>query len=261
MILTQERLQEIVPSAYQTESKGMSSKYLQIPTARIIEAMQDSGFYPVKANQARKVNPEQRAFARHVIRFRAGSTVQDLAVNDTVPEIVLLNSHDGSSAYKMMLGLFRVVCANGLIVADSTLGSISVRHIGQQATLDRLIQGARDLSAQGTKVIDVVNTWKQKALDYAQKYEYVKGAFDLYKGDADLKLNNPGYLVHATRTADLSPDLWTVFNVVQEKLTRGGFLTVNANGQYRRARALKSIDRDLKLNRALWEYTAKFNQN
>jgi hypothetical protein len=31
-----------------------------------------------------------------------------------VPEIIQLNSHDGSSSYQMLPGLFRSVCCNGL---------------------------------------------------------------------------------------------------------------------------------------------------
>ncbi|WP_350494671.1 DUF932 domain-containing protein [Klebsiella oxytoca] len=32
-----------------------------------------------------------------------------------VPENILLNSHDSSGSYQMLLGLFRIVCQNGLV--------------------------------------------------------------------------------------------------------------------------------------------------
>lgn len=51
----------------------------------------------------------------------------DQIMGSQVPEIILLNSHDGSSSYQMLLGLFRQVCANGLIYVD-VLGEVRVLH-------------------------------------------------------------------------------------------------------------------------------------
>jgi hypothetical protein len=43
-----------------------------------------------------------------------------------VPEIILLNSHDGSSSYQMIPGMFRFVCTNGMICGQ-TFGEIGFR--------------------------------------------------------------------------------------------------------------------------------------
>jgi hypothetical protein len=45
-------------------------------------------------------------------------------------EVVLVNSHDKSSAYQLRCGLFRLVCANGMVVSDGTFQRISIKHSG-----------------------------------------------------------------------------------------------------------------------------------
>lgn len=251
-------LRQHVPSIF-SEIHNRSNRYNMIPTMTLVNAMATNGYFPVKANQKRKLDPADRGFARHVIRFRHESRL-NVAKDDIIPEIVLLNSHDGTSVYKMMLGIFRCVCSNGLIVAESTMASISVRHTGGEEVIERILNGAKEISAQGNRVFDVINTWKSKPLDIVQQKEFAKGAFDIYRGDKDIKVYLPSLLA-PKRDADYSNDLWTTFNVVQERLLIGGFNTQNASGHYRRAMAVKSIDRDICLNKALWDYTVKFNQN
>ena len=66
--------------------------------------------------------------ARHLIRLRQrDETVQ---LRDAVPEIVFLNSHDGTSAYQLRVGLLRVVCTNGLIVSAGVFPVWRVMHRG-----------------------------------------------------------------------------------------------------------------------------------
>ena len=43
---------------------------------------------------------------------------------------MLLNSHDKSSACQLHCGLFRLVCSNGIVVADATFQRISIKHFG-----------------------------------------------------------------------------------------------------------------------------------
>ncbi len=54
-------------------------------------------------------------------------------------EIILLNSHDGSSSYQMLAGLFRFVCSNGLVCGD-TVADVRVPHTSDVA--GQVVQGA-----------------------------------------------------------------------------------------------------------------------
>lgn len=258
-VLTKEVLQARVPSIFETSSYGMSEKYNKINTYSIIEGMQNNGFFPVLANQARTTKDEKKSFARHIVRFRH---VHDLETTSAqCPEIVLMNSHDGSSAYRMLYGIFRVVCANGMIVSDSMVSGINIRHSGRYDILGRVLTSAHDLAGKASIVNTAIESWKTRILSNEEKLRYAQGAFDQWKAGRDIKIN-PWSLLQARRYSDAkNDDLWTVFNNVQENFTKGGFRVQNANGHVRRATKLSAIDKDVKMNSLLWDYTAKFNQN
>jgi Domain of unknown function (DUF932) len=72
-----------------------SSSYRFIPTERVLAGLMQAGFVPVEARQTRAQHVA--VHARHVVRLRRRfETVQ---LKDAVPEVVFLNSHDGTSAY------------------------------------------------------------------------------------------------------------------------------------------------------------------
>ena len=73
--------------------------------------------------------------------------------------------------------------------------------------------------------------------------------------EADEAHNYPvheGRLLQPRRIEDTSKDLWTTFNVVQENIIKGGMYTRGSDGRSRRARAIKSVNEDQRLNKALW---------
>ena len=86
----------------------------------------DAGFHPTDARQ-RRSRGERRGYARHMIRFRQAG--ESLRIVDCMPEIILINSHDATSAYQLRGGLYRFVCCNGLISACE-FGMIRVPHRG-----------------------------------------------------------------------------------------------------------------------------------
>jgi hypothetical protein len=78
---------------------------------------------------------DKRDFTKHMLRLRRHDQIN----GKEVPEIILLNSHDGSSSYKMIPGMFRQVCSNGL-VAWKDFGEIRVPHKGD--IVGQVIEGA-----------------------------------------------------------------------------------------------------------------------
>jgi hypothetical protein len=70
-------------------------------TARIVEALLEAGFTPTRAQQAGVRKGGSPLHARHMIRF--SFLKEALSLLDAIPEIILVNSHDGSSAYLMLV--------------------------------------------------------------------------------------------------------------------------------------------------------------
>jgi hypothetical protein len=61
---------------------------------------------------------------------------------EDVNEIILLNSHDGSSSFQLLAGAFRFVCHNGMVAGD-TVRDIRVHHKGN--VVQNVINGAFDV--------------------------------------------------------------------------------------------------------------------
>lgn len=225
----------------------MSSRYGFIPTSAVLEALRREGWLPVAAQEQRVRLEDKRGFTRHVVRFRHGD-VRLENVGDVLPEIVLLNSHDGTSAYQMHAGLFRLACRNGLVVADSTFQKIAVRHQGD--VVGRVIEGTAEVVRDLPRITHQVQTMRAITLQPEEQRIFADAAMTLRESTLPLA---PEQVLRPRRAADTNPDLWTTYNVVQENLIRGGLRTRTATGRRTSTRAVSSIQEDTKLNKALWQ--------
>ena len=99
--LSLEALHAQVPAVFAPSADGeRSARYTFIPSARVLEGLVEAGFVPVEARQAR-TRSASVLHARHVIRLRR--RLETVHLRDSVPEIVFLNSHNGTSAYLMLI--------------------------------------------------------------------------------------------------------------------------------------------------------------
>lgn len=275
--LTLDALRGYAPSAFATEAhESRSTRYSYIPTIEVITAMMREGFQPFKATQSRSRIEGKTEFTKHMIRFRHPDYAINLKVGDSVPEIVLINSHDGTSAYKLSAGLFRLVCSNGLMVADSTVASLSVMHKGN--IVEEVLNGSFQIIGQSQKALGTVENWNQLQLTAGEQGAFAEAARELRFSDAEGTIVTPitsAQLLAPRREADANgpwngrarwgasmqigpkTDLWHTMNVVQENVIKGGLKGVARDADGRRVRrvttrAVGGIDQDVKLNRALW---------
>lgn len=252
--LTLEQIRSAAPSAFAAEAHaGRSSRYSYIPTSQIIDGMMQAGFQPFAAAQSRTAVADKRDHTKHMIRFRTPNAAA-LAVGQTFPEVVLINSHDGTSAYKLMAGLFRLVCSNGMTVADSLVESINVRHTGR--VIEEVTRGSVEIVEHMPKVIDAVQRWRELQLSKAEQEIFADAAHVVRFADADGMVNTPiqpRQLLTPRRHDDNASDLWSVYNRVQENVVKGGLHAYKpGTTQGAHTRAVKGIDQDVRLNRALW---------
>ena len=230
----------------------VSSKYAFIPTQRILQGFMDAGFVPVQAHQvtARRGN---RMHAPHLVRLRRRfETVQ---LRDGVPEVVFLNSHDGSSAYQLRMGIFRFCCANGLIVSRGAFPSVCVTHRGE--VMDEVIAGALQVAERFGELACQVERMEHRGLSIHEQLEFADRAMALRLGTTADAGMAPSRLLECRRREDAGDDLWSVFNRVQEALLRGGGSRRSVSGRLVRMRAITSVRRDLDLNGQLWDLAAQ----
>lgn len=252
--LTDDQLRQVVPSVFaEAAHDSRSARYAYIPTIDVLAGLRREGFEVFSARQAKTRIEGREEHTKHLLRLRHASHQGRAAVvGDSVPEILLLNSHDGSSSYQMMGGVFRFICANGMVVPDGTCGTVKVQHSGK--VQDRVIEGAFEVLDGLTRVIDSRDSMRALTLNEGEQNAFARAAallrFEPAEGQALPVL--PEQVNRARRVEDRAPDLWTTFNRVQENVVRGGLRGRNANGARQSTRAVTGIDQDVKLNRALW---------
>ena len=247
--LTMDTLRQRVPAVFaEGAHERTSAKYTFIPTERVLTGLMNAGFEPVDARQTRS-RCSSALHSRHVLRLRRRfETVQ---LRDSVPEIVFLNSHDGTSAYQLRMGLYRVVCTNGLIVSRGAFPAYCVPHRGN--VVEAVVSGALEISDRFELLAAQVQKMEARRLLLEEQTRFCQQALVLRYPDLAVSGMQPSALLACRRHEDQGDDLWSVLNRVQENLLGGGLVRRSASGRLTRTRRLSSIREDIRLNSRLWD--------
>ena len=245
--LSDDQIRTVAPSIFaDTPHESRSERYSHISTAAVLAELRKEGFQPFMVCQTRVRQEDRRDYTKHMLRLRHASQINGAEAN----EIILLNSHDGTSSYQMLAGMFRFVCQNGLVCGD-TFADVRVHHKGN--VIDQVIEGAYEVLHGFEQVQDSCDGMRAIALDDGEAEVFARSALVL-------KYDEPGKTLPITESQILRPrrfddnhtDLWSTFNRVQENLVKGGLTARSANGRQQRTRPVQGIDQNVRLNRALW---------
>ena len=265
--LTDEQIMAVAPSAFAVDKhESRSERYAYIPTGEVIAGLRANGFVPMFAKQGNSRIPGKADFTKHLIRFRHEGQVAGLRkVGDTYPEVILVNSHDGTSAYKIMAGLFRLICLNGMVVADREYANISIPHKGNVTEL--VLEGSYTVLSESRKALEAADTWAGVTLSRDEQVAMAEAAHTVRFGDAEGETDTPikpEQLLTVRRHADAGRDLWRTANTIQENVIRGGLTAWgrDAHDRPRRTttREVRGIDADVKMNKALWLLSERMAQ-
>ena len=235
-----------------------SEKFTHIPTHKVIEDMEQLGWGVVDAKEVKARAKNSIGFQKHLVVFRNPDVVINGADGDTVfPQILLTNSNDGKNAFTFTAGLFRMVCENGLVVSTQEFENVKMRHMGY--TFEELQKQIRAMVEQLPLTVESMNKMKQVQLDEEQAKAFAKKALTTrFEEDQVEAMNfNLDELLEPTRPEDKGNDLWSVFNVIQEKILDGDF-TYMSGARIRKARKVKNFKQDLEINQKLFAMAAEF---
>ena len=197
-----------------------------------------------------------QAFKKHLVIFRNPEIVVKSDDGETVyPQILLSNSHDGLSSFQFRAGLFRLVCTNGLVISTKDFGAMSIRHKGY--SFEELKKTVFELVEKLPVTVETLNKFREVTLTEEQKVEFALQAIGIRFGEngAEVQVEE---LLKPVRKEDEGNELWQVFNVIQEKLSRGGFKYKASTGRNKTARSIKNFNRDIELNEQLYELAESF---
>ena len=217
--LSDDRIRAVVPSIFADAPHGSrSDRYAYIPTSTVLTKLRQEGFEPFMVCQTRVRNEDRREYTKHLIRLRHASQIN----GDEANEIILLNSHDGTSSYQMLAGMFRFVCHNGLVCGDTT-ADIRVPHKGDVAS--QVIEGAYGVLEGFERVQNARDAMRTITLDEGEAEVFANSALALkYDDPAKSTPVTESQLLAPRRWDDRKNDLWAVFNRVQENLVKGCLL-------------------------------------
>lgn len=257
-ILTHDQLHRTAPAIFANQpDEAVSDRYGFVPTIQVVDALQKEGWYPVRAQQTNVRQAERQTTTRHMIRFRQDPDRQ-ITVGDSVAEMVLTNSHDRSAAYQLDLGLFRLICSNGMVTPVGDMGGIRVRH--GKHVVDEILEGSIQLSHQVPHIAEGVEAFQSVMVSQREAQLFAEAALSLRYGEHWQQASpvQPGDILEARRTEDAGGTLWQVFGRTQENLFKGGLRGRSASGRRTRTRPINSVSEDVRLNRALWTLTEHF---
>ena len=205
--LSDEQIRTVAPSIFaDTPHESRSERYSYIPTAVVLTELRKEGFQPFMVCQTRVRHEDRRDYTKHMLRLRHASQINGAEAN----EIILLNSHDGTSSYQMLAGMFRFVCQNGLVCGD-TFADVRVPHKGN--VTDHVIEGAYEVLHGFERVQDSRDAMRDITLNDGEAEVFARSALAL-------KYDESGKALPITETQILRPrrfdanlaDLWSVFN-------------------------------------------------
>ncbi|MGP9437856.1 DUF932 domain-containing protein [Ewingella sp. AOP8-B2-18] len=253
--LTNDELASVVPSVFSEEKHGSrSDRYTYIPTIQLLDSLRKEGFQPFFACQTRVRDEARKGHTKHMLRLRRENQINGCEV----PEIILLNSHDGSSSYQMLPGIFRFVCSNGMVCGED-FGEVRVPHKGD--VTGQVIEGAYEVLGIFDKVDEHMNIMKEIPLNRDEQDLFAQAALMYRYGEEDKKIPvTPASVLMPRRREDCQNDLWVTFQRVQENMIKGGLTGRSEKGKRTTTRAVNGIDGDVKLNRALWMIAEQFKK-
>ena len=265
--LSMDDIKRLCPAAFLTTPTNpkVSERYVQANTATVIEDLAKLGWFPTDAKQCRKKKNSSGIRSFHMLSFQNpdvkickpvtdadGNTTE---IVDSYPRIILTNSHDGFNSFKFMVGLFRLVCSNGLVVSSDEMVNMSIRHVNYDFEALRVV--VANAIEQVPNIVNTMNTMKNTILSDDDKKELATTVVKIRKDvddDAKIDIDEKTIMdiLMPVRDEDEGNDLWTIFNVCQEKLIKGGFQSVGKNNKSRKQRGITSIKKDVDFNQRLW---------
>ena len=261
--MTDEQIRKACPVAFSEKASNEVSKhYTHIPTNRVIDDMRELGWGVIQAQQVAARKNATKGYQKHMVVFRHPDLIVEGKDGDNVwPQIIMTNSHDGKNAFSFLAGMYRFVCSNGLVIADQEFGKMRIRHMGYD--FDTLRETINEMVEKLPLTVESMNQFKNTELSEPQKYDLARKALETrlkvhenQKVDQVYKIDLDAFL-KPVRKEDSGNDLWSVFNLVQEKVVEGDFEYVSGI-KLRKARKIKNFKQDLDVNQKLFEVAKEF---
>lgn len=249
--------------ASQPTNPKVSTKYAFANTETVIDDLDKLGWKVVDCKQQR-ANKKGGVRSFHMVVFQNPKVfIANGNKVECYPRIILTNSHDGFNSFKFMVGLFRLVCSNGLVIATQKFADISIRHMGY--TKEELLKVVAKAMEAVEANISIMNAMSHTTLTEEQKNSLATAALRIREKQEENYVA-PAEVIEdiltPTRAEDEGDSLWHVFNVLQEKIIKGNYnmFSIKNPKKKRKARAITGVARDLEINQSFFKVASEYAQ-
>lgn len=254
-------------------STNVSEDYQMYNSAEVIDLMLKAGLRLVEVGQeklgwSQKRQPHTQV---HTMRFTSPEFARgDFGVGDSFPEIVIMNSHDGRCVFRAMAGVFRLVCSNGMVVADQNFGIVRRRHFGEANAFAKVREIIADMPKVITEVSGRIEDWSRVRLSTSEQIALARASMDQKVPTGSVRAPAwllPEQVLEARRDGERvdsngTRDLWTTFNVIQESLTNARIPRLAGEGRARSIQPVTDVVGNTGFNQRLWATAeAYFNEH
>ena len=271
--LSKDELREIAPSIFSTVPSPEVSK----------NDMELLGWNVIDAKEVAARTKGTRGFQKHLVVFRNDDIVINQMPNnivesstsptgyrrtdgtfakknpiDTVfPQILLTNSHDGKNAFTFTAGLFRMICENGLVVSTNEFEKVAIRHMGYD--FDELQVQINEMVERLPLTVESMNNMIDTKMNQKSILKFAKDMLAVRFPEDELRriTIDMDEFITPVRPEDKGEDLWSVFNVIQEKIIEGDF-DYTVGTKHRKARQIKNFKQDMDLNSKMFDVALEY---
>ena len=243
MSISLDSLRTRVPAIFtKTPSPKVSNRYSFADSEYYLQKFIDADW---TIHSARQVSKSEYAPHQVILRNNDIATVGDL-----LPQLIFTNSHNGIKKMTMDTGIYRLVCSNGLVVPTSITQSLSIKHIDLgDSTTDTIVNSFYE---KIPIIMNNIDRMRNKILTNDEIDNFTYNALQIrFINAVGININD---VVKPSRIEDYSDDLWTVFNVVQEKIIRGGIQLPSK----RHSRPINNFVNDNDINTKLWQLAEQY---
>ena len=249
--LTDAQLLAVAPSIFsETPIDGVSDKYAFVSTHSVLDTFRNAGYYPIMASESKVRNQDNSGYQKHIIQFRSLDNLLRPHSVDEYADIVLTNSHNRTSSFKVDLAYWRLVCSNMLIVPSESFVSNSIIHSGFKE--EKICSAIQEVTSYMPTMEKEIYSFKQIELTTREQRSLASAVID-FRFDTTKHDVHPDELLTINRYEDGDSSLWTVFNRIQEAIIGGGIKGKNTeSGRNFTSKAINAIDAKFSLNKELW---------
>jgi len=246
--LTNEQLKNQAPTLFTEQAHNEASdKYHFIKSIDVVNEIISHNWHPVSVSEASVRDLDKDGYQQHYVRFRHFEDL--LNPQDNAVELLLFNSHDRSKSFSISAGIYRFICANGLIVSDNVFESYKIKHLGERQ--NDVANAVGSITNIKDKLMNKVNQLGSIQLSQVEKESFAKSSIPL-RFENHLEIDHQDLLI-PFREEDYKDDLYTTLNTIQENLIRGNISGVNKEtGRRFTSREIKSISKDIEVNKGVW---------